>query len=153
MRPLSATTNFLVAGIVLIPIPLLGQLPLISSPVCLRVTYDSLDSGIAVRDLPSELEFSPGDRRGDVRALDSSYAEGRLRRGQEWSVSQLPDGSFEYMVILGRKKLLLNYLLRLQGDSLRGQVAAGYIVGPRKIQNRRAGVVAAIEACSPAKPS
>jgi len=141
------TLSALVGVTMLSPLPLLGQLPLTSTPICLRVTYDSLDSGIAVQDLPTRLELSPGDRRGNVRALDSSYADAKLRRGQEWSVSLLRDSSFEYMVILGRKTILLNYLLQLKGDSIRGSLAVGYIVGPRQVQNRHARVVAAIETC------
>ena len=131
------------------PVPLVAQLPLETSPVCVRLTYDSLEAGIALTDLPTRLELGPGRSTGDVRSLDTGVVDARLKRGQGWSVSQNRDSSYTYMIILGVKNVALNYLLTPRGDSITGYLAALYLErAARQAHQRRAHVFASLETCS-----
>jgi len=130
------------------PIPLVAQFPLRKAPVCVRLSYDSLDSGMVPADLPTQLQLGRGSDKGDVRALDSAYANARLTRGQGWTVSQNRDSSFSYFVTLGAHDIMLAYILTRRDSTVTGDLAALYLdrVNRRGTQ-RRAHVLAAIEPC------
>jgi hypothetical protein len=120
-----------------------------TNPLCLRLTYDSLASDVAAKDFPSRLELGPGSLYGNVRALDSDYANLRLDRGQEWRVSRKPDSSYEYSANLaGKEGTILAYWITLRGTSGTGEMIALYIDKvSRQSHERRARLSSHAERC------
>lgn len=125
-----------------------AQLPTTNSPVCLRLSYDSLAVGMKLADLPTRLELGAGDHGGSVRAPESTFADTKLRKGQEWSLSKGREGSYTYDVTLGGHGIILAYLLTLHNDTLTGNLTALYVdTVAHQAHQRFASLVAVTEPC------
>ena len=124
-------------------------LPLNTKPLCLHLTYDSLARDVANNDFPTRLELSAGGLHGNVRALDSGYANPRLDRGQEWRVSRKTDSLYEYSANLaGKGGIILAYWITVHGKSGTGEMIALYVDRvSRQSHERRARVSSYVEPC------